>query len=125
APDAQSAPVLVADPPVATTSDTAVIPVTDVAAGTEVAPFAPTAPAPTVAAAMPPALAETITCPECGTIAQVTLNRRESIDFCRNCDYPLFWTPSKVVRDSSDTGDESLRRLPGQAGRATVASLPC
>jgi hypothetical protein len=80
---------------------------------------------PTVAAVMPPSVAETVTCPECGTIAQVTLNRRESIDFCRNCDYPLFWTPSKVMRDASGTSEESLRRLPGQAGRATIASLPC
>jgi hypothetical protein len=83
------------------------------------------APASTTAAVMPPPAADTITCPECGTIAQVTLNRRESMDFCRNCDFPLFWTPTKVVRDPSATTDESLRRLPGQAGRATVASLPC
>ena len=74
---------------------------------------------------MPPPATETITCPECGTTAQVTLNRRDSIDFCRVCDYPLFWTPSKVVRDPSGSTDESLRRLPGQAGRATIASLPC
>ncbi len=74
---------------------------------------------------MPPALAETVTCPECGAIAQVSLNRRDSIDFCRNCDYPLFWTPSKVMRDPSGISAESLRRLPGQAGRATIASLPC
>ncbi len=82
-------------------------------------------PASTVAAAMPPAMAETVTCPECGSIAQISLNRRESIDFCRTCDYPLFWTPSKVVRDASGVSAESLRRLPGQAGRATIASLPC
>jgi hypothetical protein len=74
---------------------------------------------------MPPPATETVTCPECGTIAQVTLNRRDSVDFCRTCDFPLFWTPSKVVRDASDTTDQSLRRLPGQAGRATVASMPC
>jgi hypothetical protein len=80
---------------------------------------------PTIAAAMPPPATEVITCPECGTTAQVTLNRREAMDFCRTCDYPLFWTPSKVVRDGSDTTSESLRRLPGQAGKATVASVPC
>lgn len=74
---------------------------------------------------MPPSASETVTCPECGTVAQVTLNRRESVDFCRTCDYPLFWTPSKVVRDGSDSTDQSLRRLPGQAGRATIASMPC
>jgi hypothetical protein len=74
----------------------------------------------------PPAATETITCPECGTIATVTLNRRDSSDFCRNCDYPLFWTPSRVLRDrSADSGDQALRRLPGTVGRATLASLVC
>lgn len=76
-------------------------------------------------AAPSPSAAQVVTCPECGTRAQVTLNRRESGDFCRNCDYPLFWTPSKVYYDRSDGGDESLRRLPGTVGRATVASLNC
>jgi hypothetical protein len=79
--------------------------------------------------AIPPAVpddTETVTCPECGTAAVVTLNRRESRDFCRTCDYPLFWTPSAVLRDTSTlTADDSLRRLPGTVGRATVASLRC
>ena len=74
---------------------------------------------------MPPPATEFITCPECGTTASVTLNRRDSVDFCRTCDYPLFWTPSKIIRDPSDSSDESLRRLPGTVGRATVASLAC
>lgn len=81
--------------------------------------------APASVVVMPPAASESVTCPECGTVAQVTLNRRDSVDFCRTCDFPLFWTPSKVLRDGSDTSDQSLRRLPGQAGRATIASLPC
>jgi hypothetical protein len=101
-------------------------PAPDQFATTELAPVDSTGPAAsTVAATMPPALAETVTCPECGTIAQISLNRRESMDFCRTCDYPLFWTPSNVVRDGSGVSAESLRRLPGQAGRATIASLPC
>jgi hypothetical protein len=83
------------------------------------------APAPT---AVPNAVitedSESIACPECGTTAVVTLNRRDSVDFCRTCDYPLFWTPSKVLRDRTNT-EESLRRLPGTEGRATIASLPC
>jgi hypothetical protein len=79
----------------------------------------------TTAATMPPPATEFITCPECGTTASVTLNRRDSVDFCRTCDYPLFWTPSKIIRDPSDSSDESLRRLPGTVGRATVASLAC
>jgi hypothetical protein len=80
---------------------------------------------PTVVPASTSAAIEVVTCPSCGTTAQVTLNRRESVDFCRNCDYPLFWTPSKIFRDPADIGDDSLRRLPGTVGRATLAALPC
>lgn len=67
---------------------------------------------------------ELLTCPECGTAARVTLNRRDAQDFCRVCDYPLFWTPTAIQRDRTDA-DESLRRLPGTVGRATIASLAC
>lgn len=66
-----------------------------------------------------------VSCPSCGTAATVTLNRRDSRDFCRVCDYPLFWTPGAIVRDAAPGTGESLRRLPGQAGRLTVASQPC
>lgn len=66
-----------------------------------------------------------VSCPNCGTAAMVTLNRRDSRDFCRTCDYPLFWTPGAIVRDAAPGSGESLRRLPGQAGRVTVASQPC
>jgi hypothetical protein len=69
--------------------------------------------------------AQLVTCPECGTTAMVSLSHREAADFCRTCDYPLFWTPSQVQYDRSDGGAESLRRLPGTVGRATVASLAC
>jgi hypothetical protein len=73
-----------------------------------------------------PASTEVLNCPECGTTATVTVNRRESSDFCRVCDYPLFWTPSRVHYDNgARSADETLRRLPGTVGRATVASLPC
>lgn len=68
---------------------------------------------------------EQVTCPECGTVAMVALTRRESTDFCVTCDFPLFWTPSKVVLDTGDTAGESLRRLPGTSGRATVGSATC
>ncbi|MFC6344237.1 hypothetical protein ACFP8W_19805, partial [Nocardioides hankookensis] len=68
---------------------------------------------------------EQVTCPECGTVAMVALTRREADDFCKQCDYPLFWTPSKIVLDSGSTSQESLRRLPGTAGRALVGSVPC
>jgi hypothetical protein len=93
--------------------------------GAPTAPAAATAAMPTVLPAPTSAAIEVVTCPSCGTTAQVTLNRRESVDFCRNCDYPLFWTPSKIFRDPADMGDDSLRRLPGTVGRATLAALPC
>lgn len=76
-------------------------------------------------AVLPPLQTEQVTCPECGTMAMVTLTRREAADFCRNCDYPLFWTPSIILRDKSGMSDESLRRLPGTVGRVTVAHLTC
>lgn len=68
---------------------------------------------------------EVVTCPQCGTVGMVTLNRRESTDFCVKCDYPLFWIPSRIVLDASTTADGALRRLPGTVGRATIASLVC
>jgi DNA-directed RNA polymerase subunit RPC12/RpoP len=69
---------------------------------------------------------QTITCPECGTLGTVSVNRRESSDFCRTCDYPLFWVPSRVILDAGDGSDgRSLRRLPGTVGRSTVASVTC
>ena len=72
-----------------------------------------------------PATEQQVTCPECGTVAMVALSRRESADFCARCDYPLFWTPTKVVLDSTGGSGESLRRLPGTSGQAVVASVAC
>lgn len=98
----------------------------------EAAPPAPPAAAsPAAPASSPPvspsaSAPERIICPECGTAAVVTLNRRDSSDFCRQCDFPLFWTPTAIVRDdAARLSDESLRRLPGTVGRVTVASIPC
>jgi len=76
-------------------------------------------------AAAPPPDRENVTCPECGAPAVVTVNRRQAEDFCRHCDYPLFWTPSLVVLDSGGLGQDSLRRLPGTTGRAMTASVSC
>ena len=74
---------------------------------------------------LPAVTGEALTCPECGTVSHVTLNRREAVDFCHTCDYPLFWAPKKILRGSGEQTDESLRRLPGTSGRVSVASLPC
>lgn len=69
---------------------------------------------------------ELVQCPECGSAAMVTLNQRAAADFCAQCDFPLFWTPSRVVRETdAHASSESLQRLPGTVGRTTVASLAC
>src|SRR5262245_26909484 len=43
---------------------------------------------------------DSVTCPECGTVGVVALTRRDATDFCRNCDYPLFWTPAQILLGS-------------------------
>jgi len=101
------------------------------AVGPDPAPGTPQSSAPTTAVAVaddpaaPPPDRENVTCPECGAPAVVTVNRRQAEDFCRHCDYPLFWTPSLVVLDSGGLGQDSLRRLPGTTGRAMTASISC
>lgn len=67
-----------------------------------------------------------ITCPGCGTISHFDQLRRSADEFCRRCDYPLFW-----VRSSDEPipvgegGDVGLRRLPGAGGHQAVATLGC
>lgn len=69
---------------------------------------------------------EDAVCPTCGTAGAVDFTRRDSLDFCRVCDYPLFWSRDRIVMPSTDGPDDSgLRRLPGTAGRAVLASLLC
>jgi hypothetical protein len=83
----------------------------------------PMDPVPTAMTSSPP---ELVTCPECGASQQVQLNRRAASDFCSQCDFPLFWTPSRVERErAAASNGESLRRLPGTVGRSTLASAPC
>ncbi len=70
--------------------------------------------------------AQSVTCPECGAVQQVHLNRREAVDFCRRCDFPLFWVPARVDRGwQPEASGESLRRLPGTAGANRLASAAC
>jgi len=67
-----------------------------------------------------------LTCPECGASGVVDPSRRDAVDFCPSCDFPLFWAREQVViGEQSDAGDDSLRRLPGALGRQVIASVPC
>lgn len=67
-----------------------------------------------------------ITCPECSASAMVELTRRDALDFCARCDFPLFWARDQVVHsDPVDSNDDALRRLPGTLGRVVIASTPC
>ncbi len=66
-----------------------------------------------------------VTCPECGEMATVDAAKRNSQDFCRNCDFPLFWARSTVILPSGQETGASLRRLPGTVGRAATAALLC
>ncbi|WP_137295303.1 hypothetical protein [Nocardioides dongxiaopingii] len=71
------------------------------------------------------AVGRSVTCPECGAVAEITVNRRESHDFCPRCDFPLFWTPAQLVLSDADSATQALRRLPGTGGRVTVGSVAC
>lgn len=83
-------------------------------------------PTPTSYAAANPPRRENVTCPECGQTSEVTLTRRDSVDFCPRCDFPLFWTPAEIqLGDDRQASAESLRRLPGMGGKVSVASTPC
>jgi hypothetical protein len=103
-------------PPADEGAVTALIPV--------VSPAAPPPVSPTHSPA-PPVERESVTCPECGTPGTIVVSRRDAADFCATCDFPLFWTPSRVLLDRASLSDESLRRLPGTVGRVAIASFPC
>lgn len=75
----------------------------------------------------PPADARVSTeCPSCGAAGWVDFARRDASAFCVVCDYPLFWARERVSVAGDEAADgSSLRRLPGTAGRAALASLLC
>lgn len=67
-----------------------------------------------------------ITCPECGTTTEMLAVRRAADEFCRQCDYPLFWAPSSVpITTPGGNSAATLRRLPGAGGRRRVGSRIC
>src|SRR4051812_10367015 len=68
-----------------------------------------------------------VACPSCGTVSRLDQMRREADEFCRVCDYPLFWARSTEFAEgaAAEGHGESLRRLPGTAGRQAPASINC
>ncbi len=67
-----------------------------------------------------------VTCPECGTVTELPAIRRSADEFCRHCDYPLFWLPSAVpVTTPGGNAATALRRLPGAGGRQRIGSKDC
>ncbi|MDP9074787.1 MAG: zinc ribbon domain-containing protein [Actinomycetota bacterium] len=68
-----------------------------------------------------------VTCPTCGTVCTLDDINRDSMAFCRVCDYPLFWVrpASKGQGPGGLTTDTGLRRLPGTVGLVTIATLRC
>lgn len=77
------------------------------------------------APAADPAVGEWVTCPECGERAVIDSAHRNAEDFCKRCDFPLFWARSAVIPMSGEETGASLRRLPGTVGRAATAALIC
>lgn len=101
---------------------TAVLPAIPAASITPEAPHAAAAPA----RAGTQHHAVSITCPECGASAMVEVTRRDALDFCQRCDFPLFWARDQVVLgEPIDSNGDALRRLPGTLGRVVIASVPC
>ena len=52
-----------------------------------------------------------IVCPECGQVTELPAIRRSADEFCRHCDYPLFWAPAAVpLTVSTETHEAMLRK---------------
>jgi hypothetical protein len=68
-----------------------------------------------------------VVCPSCGAVSQLDEVQRAADDFCRVCDYPLFWARSSklTVGAPVDDNGESLRRLPGTAGLQDQPWIDC
>ncbi len=123
APDPLSDPLPEPLPEPVDETPTTQLPATDTSSALTSAPR--TEPPPSAASVPITQRRESITCPECGTVSNVQLTRRESGDFCAKCDFPLFWTPATIQLGEGATDGATLRRLPGTGGKQTVASTPC
>ncbi|MFN8075066.1 MAG: hypothetical protein U0Q15_06550 [Kineosporiaceae bacterium] len=71
----------------------------------------------------------TLTCPDCGSVVDVDLARREAAGFCPACDYPLFWARPGDVLEPAGGGDTDTdgahHRAPGTLGTDALVSVPC
>ncbi len=67
-----------------------------------------------------------VTCPSCGTESYFEEVNRDAEAFCRNCDYPLFWTQAARSSEELDLSQSfGLRRLPGTSGRQAIVNIRC
>ena len=66
----------------------------------------------------------TVLCPQCGEENSDPEGTRSSNAVCVACDYPLFFARGVVERGPNDT-DLARERLPGVAGVAKRAWIPC
>lgn len=75
-----------------------------------------------------------IVCPECST--ETFIDDKDSFlegspdEFCRNCDFPLFWAPADAVRTETAVAVDPpqvspLRRLPGTEGLEMSTGIRC
>lgn len=70
-------------------------------------------------------MAEQRKCPSCGTVSWFEEIRRGADEFCRECDYPLFWARgNEPTRSAYSDEDPEVRRLPGTA-RVAVVTQEC
>lgn len=69
----------------------------------------------------------TITCPDCGTPAELSQLCRDADEFCATCDYPLFWAPgaARALQGAVAGTGEGLRRLPGAGGHLELGAPDC
>ena len=65
-----------------------------------------------------------VLCPQCGFENSDPEGVRSAEGFCQSCDYPLFFARGVVARVEDDS-DMARVRLPGVAGQARRAWLPC
>lgn len=67
-----------------------------------------------------------IVCPGCGATADMPKLARSSDEFCRSCDFPLFWADGNVrPPDDDEPLGMVIRRQPGAGGRQLVAIETC